>query len=87
MFVVSALVHGDDVAEFRTDLEDWLDDAGALDHRMYPEDDGMISIFVDYSSEYEARRAAAGLKQTWPFRSASAADDGRYILVLRAASG
>ena len=35
MFVVSALVQGEDVAEFRAELADWLDDAGALDHQMY----------------------------------------------------
>jgi len=27
MFVVSALVQGEDVAEFRAELADWLDDA------------------------------------------------------------
>jgi hypothetical protein len=86
MFVVSALVQGEDVAEFRAELADWLDDAGALDHQMYSEEDGTISIFVDYPSEFEARRAAAGFKEAWPFRSASAADDAN-IFVFRAASG
>lgn len=85
MFVVSALVEVEDVAEFRAELADWLDDAGALDHRMYPEDDGTISIFVDYPSESEARRAGAGLQETWPFQSATAADDGRFVFVFRAA--
>jgi hypothetical protein len=87
MFVVSALVQSEDVAEFRVELADWLDDAVAVAHRMYSEEDGTISIFVDYPSEHEARCAAATLKETWPFRSASPADDGRYTFVLRAASG
>jgi hypothetical protein len=85
MFVVSALVQVEDVAEFRAELADWLGDAGALDHRMYPEEDGTVSIFVDYPSEPEARRAAAGLHETWPFRSATADDDGRFVFVFRAA--
>ena len=85
MFVVSALARGDDLGEFRDELAAWLEHAGALSHRMYPDEDGSISIFLDYASESEAHRTAAQLKEAWPFWSASLDSEGRYVFVFRAA--
>lgn len=86
MFVVSALVESSDIRDFRAELLDWLEGAKALDYRLYEEDDGSISIFLDYATEDEARDVATELEQAWPFRSASLVDDGRFLFVLKAAS-
>jgi hypothetical protein len=86
MFTVCAVVESDDILEFRDELADWLESSDAPAHRVYPEGDGSISIFLDYPTEYEAREAAAALTQTWPFEWASPADDGRYVFVFQRAA-
>lgn len=86
MFTVSVMVHEGDAASFHDEFRDWLETSRAVADRIYPEEDGSISIFLDYASETDASNAARELKETWPFESAALVDDGRYVFVFRAAA-